>query len=116
MRRWREISSLLMGLFLCIGLVSNAWAAPKTEITVTGKLLRIAAIGGETTGWAVDLDNPREIGGKKLTRVEIDPAGHKVADWENKRVEVVGDLQKRTGVERGDYWVLVVKKIRGLAN
>jgi hypothetical protein len=116
MRRWRGISSLLMGLFLCIGLVSNAWAAPKTEITVTGKLIRVMVIGAETTGWAVDLDKPREIGGKKVTRMEIDPAGSKVADFENKRVEIAGILEKRTGVERGDYWVLVVKKIRGLAN
>jgi hypothetical protein len=116
-----------MGLVLGIGLVAHAGAEPKSEtikaakapeveITVTGKLIRVMAIGGETTGWAVELDDPREIGGKKVTRMEIDPAGSKVGDFENRRVEVVGILEKRSGVERGDYWVIVVKKIRGLAN
>ena len=89
MRRWRGINSLLMGLLLLIGLVSNALAEPKTEltppnltgtiktvkapeveITVTGKLIRVMAIGGETTGWAVDLDEPRQIGGARLTRID----------------------------------------------
>jgi len=127
MRRWRDINSLLMGLFLFIGLVSHAWAEPRTgtikavkapevEITVTGKLLRVMAIGAETTGWAVDLDEPRQIEGKKVTRIEIDPAGQPVGDFENRRGEIAGILEKRSGVERGDYWVIVVKKIRGLAN
>ncbi len=127
MCRWRDINSLLMGLFLCISLVSNAGAEPKSgtikavkalevEITVTGKLIRVMAIGAETTGWAVELDKPREIGAKKVTRMEIDPAGSKMGDFENRRVEVVGILEKRSGVERGDRWVIVVKKIRGYIN
>jgi hypothetical protein len=115
MHRWRGINSLLMGLLLLIGLVANAGAEPKTEITVTGKLIRVMVIGAETTGWVVALDDPREIGGKKVTRMEIDPAGSEVGDFENRRIEVVGILEKRSGVERGDYWVIVVKKIRGFA-
>ena len=135
MRRWKSISPLLMGLWLLIGLVSNAGAEPKTdstpptltgtikavkapevEITVTGKLIRVMAIGSETTGWAVDLDEPRQIGGRNITRIEIDPAGTKVGDFENRRIEVAGILEKRSGIERREYWVMVVKKIRGLAN
>jgi hypothetical protein len=69
------------------------------------------AIGGETTGWAVYLDGPREIGGKTLTRVEIDPAGNKVDDFENRSVEISGIWEKRSGIERGEYWVIVVDKI-----
>ncbi len=125
MRRWRGLSFLLVGLWLLGGLVANAGAepisgaikaakAPEQEITVTGKLIRVMAIGAETTGWAVDLDEPRQIEGQKATRLEIDPAGFKVGDFENRRVEVVGLLEKRAGVERGDYWVMVVKKIRAL--
>ena len=135
MGRWKSINSLLIGLWLLVGLVSNAGAEPKTEptppnlpgtikavkapeveITVTGKLIRVMAIGSETTGWAVDLDEPRQIGGKKVTRIEIDPAGAKVGDFETRRIEVAGILEKRSGIERRDYWVIVVKKIRGLAN
>ena len=89
---------------------------PEVRHTVTGKLIRTVAIGGETTGWAVDLDEPRQIGGKRLTRIEIDPAGEKVGDFENRRVVIAGTLEKRSGVERGEYWVIVVKEIRGYSN
>ena len=85
---------------------------PEVRYTVTGKLARQMAIGGETTGWAVYPDRPREIGGKTLTRIEIDPAGNKVDDFENRTVEVSGILEKRSGIERGEYWVIVVDTIR----
>ncbi len=121
MRRWRSLNFLLVGLWLLGGLAADAGAEPikpvKTpgaEITVTGKLIRIMAIGAETTGWAIDLDEPRQIEGQKATRLEIDPAGFKVADFENRRVEVVGLLERRAGVERKEYLVLVVRKIHGL--
>ncbi len=58
---------------------------PEVRYWVTGKLARQMAIGGETTGWAVYLDGPLEIEGKTLTRIEIDPAGNKVDDFENRR-------------------------------
>jgi len=86
--------------------------APEVRYTVTGKLARQMAIGGETAGWAVYLDGPREIGGRTLTRVEIDPAGNKVDDFEDRWVEISGILQKRPGIERGEYWVIVVDTIR----
>jgi hypothetical protein len=126
MRRLIRLNSLLMGLLLFIGLTSYALAAPTTEpktaktpeaeITVTGKLIRVMAIGGETTGWAVDLDKPRQLGGKSLTRLTVDPAGHPLAAFEHRRVEIAGVLEKRTGIERQDYWVIVLKKIRGYTN
>jgi hypothetical protein len=84
---------------------------PQVHYWVTGKLTRQMAIGGETTGWAVYLDGPLEIEGKTLTRVEIDPAGNKVDDFENKSVEISGIWEKRSGIERGEYWVIVVDKI-----
>ncbi len=55
--------------------------APEVRYTVTGKLVRQMAVGGETTGWAVYLDGPREIAGRTLSRIEIDPAGNKVDDF-----------------------------------
>ena len=85
---------------------------PKVSYCVTGKLARQMAIGGETTGWAVYLDGPLQIEGKTLTRIEIDPAGNKVDDFEDRRVEISGILEKRSGIERGEYWVIVVDKIR----
>ena len=135
MRQWRGMNFFMMGLILLIVLFSEAMAEPNPElrppnskqtittvkvpevhITVTGKLIRIMAIGGETTGWAVDLDEPRQIGGARLTRITIDPAGRPVADFDNRRVEIAGILEKRSGIERGEYWVIVVKEMRGYSN
>ena len=85
-------------------------------ITVTGKLITVAAIGGETTGWAVELDSPLQVEGKKLNRIEIDPNDNdkKMGELENKRVKVVGVLEKRQGIERKEYWVIVVNEINEL--
>jgi hypothetical protein len=121
MRRWRAITILAIGMTLLFGLIATAAGPLKPvkalegEITVTGKLMRVMAIGGETTGWAVELDEPREIGGSKASRIEIDPAGRPVAEFDHRRVEIAGILEKRSGVERGEYWVIVLKKIRGYA-
>ncbi|MFB3885973.1 MAG: hypothetical protein ACE144_12150 [Thermodesulfobacteriota bacterium] len=81
-------------------------------ITITGKLVRVVAIGSETTGWAVELDSPLEADGKKRNRIEIDPDGKKIDGLNNKRVEIVGTLQKRSGIERKEYWILMVNKIQ----
>lgn len=82
------------------------------EVSVTGMLVRRVAIGGETTGWAVELDLPLVIRGKTLNLVEIDLDSMKInaAPFENERVKVEGKLVKRYGVERGAYWVIVVKR------
>ena len=84
---------------------------PEVRYWVTGKLVRQMAIGGETTGWAVYLDGPLEIDGKTFTRIEIDPGGNKVDDFENRRVGISGILVKRSGIERGEYLVIVVAEI-----
>ncbi|MBI4464678.1 MAG: hypothetical protein HY647_08240 [Acidobacteria bacterium] len=86
---------------------------PKKE-TFAGKLERVFAIGGETTGWALALSSEREIGDRKVRSVELDPAPHGVRldPLEGKRVEATGVLQWREGVERKRYVVLVVETIR----
>ena len=81
-------------------------------ITITGKLVKVVAIGGETTGWAVDLDSSLEVDGKRLNRIEIDPNGKKIDGFNNKRVEIVGVLKKRSGIERKEYWVILVNRIQ----
>lgn len=85
-----------------------------TMVTVTGKLIKVVAIGGETTGWAVDLDNPLQAEGEAFTRIEIDPAGKEVNGFENRQIEAMGSLEKQFGIERGGYWVITVENIRKL--
>lgn len=45
-------------------------------LTVTGRLRKIFAIGGETTGWLLELDSPLLYQDKKLPSVELDPRGN----------------------------------------
>ncbi len=100
---------------ICLLMVSYGYSQEKgggRMITITGKLVKIVAIGGETTGWAVELDSPLEVNGKKINRIEIDPNGKKIGGFNNKRVEVLGTLLKRSGIERKEYWVLMVNKIQ----
>ena len=89
---------------------------PEVRLTVTGKLARVAAIGCETTGWAVVLDRPRQIADKMVNRLELDPAGRKLDKFENRHLEITGTWQSRSGVERGRYRVLMVKNILVLSN
>jgi hypothetical protein len=87
-------------------------AAQDREMSITGTLQRMAGIGGESTGWGVELDAEREVGGQKVRHVEI---SHSDAEALNrlvdKRVEASGTLVRRRGVER-QRWVLEAASIR----
>jgi hypothetical protein len=80
-------------------------------IAATGKLVKIFAIGGETTGWAVELESPLEINGEGLKRIEVDPKGKDIEGLEGKQVKIKGHLEKRLGIERGSYTVIVIEEI-----
>lgn len=108
MKRLLAVSAVFVMFLLLCGF---SYAA-ENEVAVTGKLIRTFAIGGETTGWAVKLDSPLQVGDETLDRIEIDIGDRKIniAAFENKIVKVTGNLVKRTGVERGAYWVIMVKE------
>ncbi|HEY3457465.1 MAG TPA: META domain-containing protein [Bryobacteraceae bacterium] len=88
-------------------------AAPQQEeITVTGKLARAMAIGGESTGWAIELDAPMDIEGKQLHSIEVasqDPK--KLNQLADKHVQANGKISHRQGVERGERTILQVSSI-----
>ena len=105
--------SLFAVAFFLLGALAHAQetkATPKT-ITTTGQLQRIMAIGGETTGWALALAEPVQLESGPVKRLEIDPGRTHLEAFENRRVRLSGALERRQGVERGSYWVLVVDKI-----
>lgn len=98
-------------LLLCICL--PAPAQDQKPITVTGKLVRVMAIGGESTGWTIQLESEIAVDGKQANSIEVDyhkPA--KLEKLENKRVTASGKLGHRHGVETGDRPVLVVSSIK----
>ncbi|MBI4459301.1 MAG: hypothetical protein HY648_04485 [Acidobacteria bacterium] len=81
-----------------------------------GKLVRVVAIGGETTGWAVRLDAERQVGDATVLQVEVDPESRQVRlqPFQDKRVEITGTLIWRRGVERKKYPVVIIETIREL--
>jgi len=83
------------------------------EITVTGKLVRAVAIGGESTGWVLDLEAPTSIGGTQVRSIQVSYRNTaKLAKLENKRVKASGKLTHRQGVETGEQPVLDVSSIK----
>ena len=83
---------------------------------IVGKLQRVVAVGGETTGWAIQMEAEQKIGNIRLKQIEVDPAPRKIqlGGFLNKRVEVTGRLISRQGVERGERPVIVIETIQEL--
>jgi heat shock protein HslJ len=87
-------------------------AIPQETITVTGNLTRAMAIGGESTGWSIQLDSETSIDGKAAHSVEVESSEiKKLEALENKSVRAAGKLAHRQGVETGDRTVLAVSSI-----
>jgi hypothetical protein len=100
-------------LFLIFCLSAQAQTPPK-KITVTGKLTRVMAIGGESTGWAVQFDAPTAVGDKPASSIEVSFSDPKQAEqYLDKRVKVTGTITHRHGVETGDAVILEVISIKG---
>jgi hypothetical protein len=99
-------------------LVSSCWvwseeATSAKPIKITGKLSRVMAIGGESTGWTVDLEPKITVDGKSLQAVEIDYANtEKLQKLDNKMVVAKGTLTAIHTPERGDRQVLKVSSIK----
>lgn len=115
----RPIQRMTAGLLVVLGLmlVQPPSAAqeqkPQDEITVTGKLSRAMAIGGESTGWSIHLDRPTTIGGKEIDSIEIDYAKIKrLEKLANKEVKASGKLTHRHGVETGERLILAIDSIK----
>jgi putative lipoprotein len=100
---WRSISLLSFAVAL----------AAQETISVTGTLNHVMAIGGESTGWALQLDAGTKVAGRVLSELEVSsPRQAELRKWNGKRVRVSGSLTTRTGVERGSRTVLEIVKIQ----
>jgi heat shock protein HslJ len=88
-------------------------ATPQETITVAGTLTRAMAIGGESTGWSVELDSETSIDGKPAHSVEVESSEiKKLETLENKHVRATGKITHRQGVETGSRTVLAVSSMR----
>jgi len=100
----------LVLMLICVGL--HAETKPQ-KMTVVGKLGRVMAIGGETTGWAIQTDSEITVDGKQVRSIEVDSHDSaKLQGLDNKLVKAKGILTHRQGVETGQRPVLVISSIR----
>jgi hypothetical protein len=106
------IFSIGLGVFLVIALnIQRSANGSTTKVAVVGILKRAVLIGGETTGWIVDL-NREEIFGNPTIEIDVDPNGQSIEKYTEKRVKITGDVLIRIGVERGDYPVIEIETIQ----
>jgi hypothetical protein len=87
--------------------------APK-KITITGKLVRVMAIGGETSGWSLELKHQITLAGKKMRSVEVTGSLEELEKLRDQRVTALGTFVHHTGMERGDYMVLEISSIHAV--
>lgn len=89
---------------------SDLASAVREEImTFSGTLRHVAAIGGETSGFALVSD-------AGTTELDLATRGLQSQFVEGKMVSVTGHMEQRTGVETGVRQVLVVESMRDITS
>ncbi len=111
MNRVAKVVGLLAAVMLFAGMVAKADDKADT-VEVTGILVKVSAVGAETTGWELHMPNPVNIGGKMLSAVEVDGDPKKFQKLENLKITVKGIITHRQGTESGDRIVIKVQKIK----
>jgi hypothetical protein len=103
------------GSLVVLALLSiNAWAqSPEQKLTVTGKLVRVMAIGGESTGWAIELSPAIKLGDKQVSSLQVRcRSASKLEKLENKQVKATGKITHQQGVETGVQPILEISSIK----
>jgi hypothetical protein len=104
-----------MGLILMLGCVClHADESDPQKVTLVGTLHRAMAIGGESTGWMVQVDSETTIDGKPISSIEVSDT-HKpkqLEDFDNKRVKIAGKVVYRHGVETGVQSYIEISTIK----
>jgi hypothetical protein len=87
---------------------------PAKPITVTGKLTRAMAIGGESTGWTIELDTELTVDSHPTKSIEVDAPAAKLEPLADKHVSARGRLTTIESPERGKRTILKISRIREL--
>jgi hypothetical protein len=112
MERWRSAIRISLLALLGFTILGAQAARQRDTITITGTLVRVAGVGGETTGWAIQLDSEIEVHGERLNSIEVSGSARQFAMLENKHVQAIGKIALHHGVTRGEWPVLEVSSIR----
>ena len=88
----------LMGTLIAVAMLSvGIWTAAQDKpevVEVTGILVKVSAVGAETTGWELHFPNEINVGGRMTKAVELDGDPHKFQKLENLRITVKGYLMR----------------------
>jgi hypothetical protein len=106
-------------VMLCVCLRAGAQGSAKGSgtpvegtVEATGKLVKVVAMGAETTGWAIQFEDEVSFGGKPTHTIEVEGDAKKLGKLESKKVTAKGTIVHRSGVESKDRMVLVAQKIK----
>lgn len=109
--RIARIAAVVVMVLVCA--CAQAAQQAQTNMTVTGTLARAMAIGGESTGWSIQVDPEITVDGKPVHSIEISyKDAQKLEKLKDKRVKATGKLTHKHGVESGDGPVLDVSSIK----
>jgi heat shock protein HslJ len=107
------IARLSISLILALVSPNLQAQSPQQAITLVGKLTRAMAIGGESTGWTLELDSATTIDGKQVTSIQVrDGKAGRLETLQNQHVTATGTLTHQPGVETREQPVLNVSSIK----
>lgn len=81
------------------------------EMILIGKLTHGMGVGGETTGWTLELRSDLTIEGQTFRSIEVSGPPKKLARLVDQEVKARGFIKHRQGVERKDRLVLEITSI-----
>lgn len=84
------------------------------EIILRGKLSHVMGIGGETTGWSLELHSEVTLEGQTLHSIEVSGPPKRLAKLADQDVKARGFVKRHHGVERKDWLVLEITSIRAI--
>jgi hypothetical protein len=107
MRKVVTMGMFLAVAMLCVGFRAAAQDKPEV-VEVTGILVKVSAVGADSTGWEMHLPNEVNIDGKVTKAVEVQGDPHKFQKLENLRITVKGIVMHPSA----DRIVIKVQKIK----
>jgi len=92
---------------------SHLGYAQGEKLTVTGKLIRAAAVGGESTGWVIELPSDMTVEGNPIHSIQVSfhDTG-KLEKFANKNVTASGTVSRQQGTETGQQLVLEISSLK----
>ena len=112
MRLLRDFGYLLL-LAICVVPLTSGQKKPLQpgEMILTGKLTQAVGIGGESTGWTLELQSDLTIEGQTFRSIEVSGPQKKLARLADQEVKARGFIKHRHGVERKDWLVLEITSV-----